>query len=71
MITTVGEYLPTIGKAYPEVDEDGAVSGDKFDEAGLPMVVSCTACQMTFALTPDRPVDSETGEVYCGSDCAA
>lgn len=64
----VREYLESQGRAFPEADADGSTSGEAYAAAGLPMVVACTGCEMTMALTPDRACDSG-GRVYC-AQCA-
>lgn len=67
---TVGEWLKDRGRSYPEADgADGSISALAFEEARLPMVVSCTGCLMTFVLTPERPCDEE-GRVFCSASCA-
>jgi len=61
---TVGKFLESIGKSYPKPDcDDGGISGQAFQDAGLPMVVACTCCEMTMVLTPDRPCDAD-GAIY-------
>jgi hypothetical protein len=43
------------------------VSGGTFEEHGLPMVVSCTGCEMTMTLFSARI--SEDRQLWC-SDCS-
>jgi hypothetical protein len=42
------------------------ISMATFDELGLPMIVACTACEMTMALP--NAVVADNGQVFC-SDC--
>lgn len=43
----------------------GQIPGTWFSENGLPMIVSCSCCQMTMA-SPSALVD-EDGSIYCSS----
>lgn len=70
MIITAGEYLKSKGKAYPEADADGRIPLDRFQQAGIPAVCACATCTMTFVLGRDRPMDDQTGEVFCSYECA-
>lgn len=68
-LITVEEYLTKNGREYPKADTDGGVTGAAFEEAGVPMVVKCTHCEMTMVTSRDRKVDGETGAVFC-DECA-
>lgn len=48
-------------------EDDGAISGRTFMELGVPMVVACTGCEMTMAVT-NSLVDDD-GYIWCRS-CA-
>lgn len=65
----VGQYLSRIGKCYPQADADGNIPMERFEQAGIPAVMACAGCEMTFVLTPERPCD-ESGRVFCSSECA-
>lgn len=66
---TVAEWLKSQGRAFPEPDgADGSTSFAAYEAARLPMVVACTGCTMTFALTPERPCDHD-GRLYCSVEC--
>lgn len=68
---TVGEYLKRERREFPKPDCDNgrATSGEAYAKAGLPMVVACANCTMTFALTENRLCD-EQGHVFCSAECA-
>jgi hypothetical protein len=67
---TVKTWLESQGRKFPEPDcDDGeGTSMAAYEAANLPMVIACTNCQMTMALTAERPCNSE-GEIFC-ADCA-
>ena len=44
-------------------NEDGNIPLEEFERNGLPMIVECTACTMTFLL-PNGFID-EDGHTYC------
>jgi hypothetical protein len=65
---TCGEFLKRQGREFPKANAEGYITGEDYDRADLPMVVSCTACTMTMALHENRACD-EQGLIYC-DDCA-
>lgn len=66
---TVKQWLESKGRKFPEPDgDDGSTSMAAYEAARLPMVVACTACTMTMALTPERACNAD-GEIFC-ADCA-
>lgn len=68
-LTTVAKYLHSQGRQFPRPDAEGKITMAAFDDAGIPMVVACTACEMTMTCHSKRKVDAETGAVFCDS-CA-
>jgi hypothetical protein len=58
------EFLHSIGKEFPEPHSDGSISYGQFEEAGIPMVVSCTECKMTMVIRKNMYCDNN-GRVYC------
>lgn len=68
--TNAKGFLEGMGKEFPEPDqEDGSISEEAYQKAGLSMVVRCFGCSMSMALFPDTVVD-EHGFVYC-ADCTS
>lgn len=43
----------------------GTINGSWFAERGLPMVVECTCCGMTMAVT--SAMINDDGQIYCAS----
>lgn len=64
-MTTVAEYLARRGRKFPTPDADGRISGERFAEADLPMVVACAHCDMSMVLHERRFVDDESGKLFC------
>ena len=63
-MTTIRNYLALrMGIGMPS----GEISAEWFAKHSLPMIVSCSCCQMTMAL-PSAWID-ENGYLYC-DDCA-
>lgn len=62
------EHRPAFLAKMERAEKSGrGVSGGTFDEHGLPMVVSCTGCEMT--LTLFSAWISSDDQLWC-SDCA-
>jgi hypothetical protein len=65
---TVGEWLKRDGREFPKPGPDGCITGEQYDAAHLPMVVSCFNCTMTMVLYEGRKCDEE-GRIFCNT-CA-
>jgi hypothetical protein len=66
--STLGAYLETLGREFPQPDSATGISAEAFMEARVPMIVSCVECGMSMPSSPGTPCD-EHGQLYC-FDCA-
>lgn len=64
-LIAISDYLRRKGQEFPKPGADGHISCAQYNEADLPMVVSCTHCHITFCLTVRTAIDEATGELYC------